>query len=325
MLKRKIVGRICAWERTIQVRCCRKDALPTSRACAHHPLRTFSRPLFLDEGAAGRTSVCDTRALSWPSNTSTLNWYYSTIVLLGPWIIWRHGLSWHKTSNQIIDAKKLSVVLHSSRPCMSTTLSRPESLIISPPGHPRSTPFLPSSPPSPPDAWLAAIGAFHEQFCDLLRTPPQVAPPECGIFLVVADLNGCKDTIKMLASLNDCFPHPQVRRPNRGGEVLRASKARHAARCREKHYLWCRLFPPSSAFSPLVVVVVLFSFLFFDQLEIVRRVHARAHADARCNFFFFPPPPARAVRTSLEIPIVCSAPRDLMSTGGNIATVAMRI
>ncbi|CAM9232286.1 unnamed protein product, partial [Ectocarpus fasciculatus] len=35
----------------------------------------------------------------------------------------------------------------------------------------------------------------------------QVAPPESGIFLVVADLNGSKDTIKMLASLNQCFPH----------------------------------------------------------------------------------------------------------------------
>ncbi|CAN0004349.1 unnamed protein product, partial [Hapterophycus canaliculatus] len=31
----------------------------------------------------------------------------------------------------------------------------------------------------------------------------------CGIFLVVADLNGSKDTIKMLASLNECFPHAQ--------------------------------------------------------------------------------------------------------------------
>ncbi|CAM9274498.1 unnamed protein product [Scytosiphon promiscuus] len=37
----------------------------------------------------------------------------------------------------------------------------------------------------------------------------EVAPPECGIYLVVADLNGSKDTIKMLASLNECFPHAQ--------------------------------------------------------------------------------------------------------------------
>ncbi|CAN0498331.1 unnamed protein product, partial [Ectocarpus sp. 12 AP-2014] len=35
----------------------------------------------------------------------------------------------------------------------------------------------------------------------------EVAPPESGIFLVVADLNGSKDTIKILASLNQCFPH----------------------------------------------------------------------------------------------------------------------
>ncbi|CAN0050212.1 unnamed protein product [Ectocarpus sp. 6 AP-2014] len=34
----------------------------------------------------------------------------------------------------------------------------------------------------------------------------EVAPPESGIFLVVADLNGSKDTIKILASLNQCFP-----------------------------------------------------------------------------------------------------------------------
>ncbi|CAM9442895.1 unnamed protein product [Pylaiella littoralis] len=35
----------------------------------------------------------------------------------------------------------------------------------------------------------------------------EVAPPECGIFLVVADLNGSKDTIKMLACLNKAFPY----------------------------------------------------------------------------------------------------------------------
>lgn len=40
----------------------------------------------------------------------------------------------------------------------------------------------------------------------------QVAPPECGIFLVVADLNGSKDTIKMLSCLNECFPGAKVRR-----------------------------------------------------------------------------------------------------------------
>eukprot|EP00752_Nemacystus_decipiens_P005273 g4783.t1 len=35
----------------------------------------------------------------------------------------------------------------------------------------------------------------------------EIAPPERGIFLVVADLNGSKDTVKMLACLNKCFPH----------------------------------------------------------------------------------------------------------------------
>ena len=39
----------------------------------------------------------------------------------------------------------------------------------------------------------------------------QIAPPECGIFLVVADLNGSKDTVKMLACLNKCFPHAKVK------------------------------------------------------------------------------------------------------------------
>ncbi len=54
----------------------------------------------------------------------------------------------------------------------------------------------------------------------------QIAPPECGIFLVVADLNGSKDTVKMLACLNECFPHAKVRgEPGRVGGICSASSS----------------------------------------------------------------------------------------------------
>jgi len=51
----------------------------------------------------------------------------------------------------------------------------------------------------------------------------QIAPPECGIFLVVADLNGSKDTVKMLASLNECFPHAKVRGETGAGSLCYSS------------------------------------------------------------------------------------------------------
>lgn len=54
-------------------------------------------------------------------------------------------------------------------------------------------------------------------------SPGQIAPPECGIFLVVADLNGSKDTVKMLACLNECFPHAKVRGETRVGGLCSSS------------------------------------------------------------------------------------------------------
>lgn len=61
-------------------------------------------------------------------------------------------------------------------------------------------------------------------------TGAQVAPPECGIFLVVADLNGSKDTIKMLACLNKCFPHGKVGDSRPQGAITVSRRALWEAR-----------------------------------------------------------------------------------------------